>query len=259
MNLDLPGLQFPPVFNCADKLLSDAVAGANAFAPAIYHKDQTWTYDNLAAAVNRIAHVLVQDAKIVSGTRVLLHGPNTPLLFAAWLAVVKAGAIVVATMPMLRSGELRKVIEKGQIALALCFDDLAGELEPALEKSPLRRIIKFGGEDSELERLMRAKPAVFQAAATSRDDVCLIAFTSGTTGEPKATMHFHRDVMAMCETFARHILSAGPNAIFACTAPLGFTFGLGATLIFPLYFHAALRYPMAARRQRWPKPSSVTG
>jgi 2-aminobenzoate-CoA ligase len=239
----LPELQFPETFNCAERLLGEAVAKAGGAAPAIFHKDSVWSYADLAAAVDRMAHVLVEDAHLVSGMRVLLHGPNIPETLAAWLAIVKAGGIVVTTMPLLRSRELRQVVEKGKIELAICFEPLADALEPVLQDSPLRRIIEFGNAAAELEQRMAGKPAVFDAVPTSQDDVCLIAFTSGTTGEPKATMHFHRDVLAMCETFARHMIDAPSEAIFACTAPLGFTFGLGAILVFPLYFHAGIALP----------------
>jgi 2-aminobenzoate-CoA ligase len=191
---------------------------------------------------NRIAQVLVQDCGVQSGARVLLHGHNGAELAAAWLAVVKIGAIVVTTMPMLRTRELRPMIAKAEIEYALCAHDLVHELEPLTAEGVLRRILPFGRTDAELERLMATKPADFAAVPTSQDDVCMIAFTSGTTGEPKAAMHFHRDVMAMCETFARHVVAADSQSVFAGTPSLGFTFGLGGLLVFPLYFRAAIAF-----------------
>ncbi len=240
LRFDLPGLRLPPVLNCVQRLLDNAVAETGGAATAILWKDEAWSYADLAAAADRIAHVLVEEGGIVPGNRVLLHGPNTPHMLACWLAIVKAGGIAVTTMAMLRTRELQQVVDKARIALALCAEHLVGELEPLLGSSPLEQVITFGGPGGELERLMAAKPDRFATVPTSQDDVCLIAFTSGTTGEPKATMHFHRDVLAMCETFARHMLRAGPGDIFTGTPPIGFTFGLGGLLVFPLYFRAAI-------------------
>jgi 2-aminobenzoate-CoA ligase len=240
---DLPELQFPDRLNCATRLLDDALQEIDAAKTMILHGSRRWSYAEITAMTNRIAHVLVQDCGVQSGARVLLHGHNGAELAAAWLAVVKIGAIVVTTMPMLRTRELRPIIAKAEVEYALCAHDLVHELEPLRGEGALLRVIPFGKDDTELECLMATKPADFAAVATSQDDVCMIAFTSGTTGEPKAAMHFHRDVMAMCATFARHVLAADARSIFSGTPSLGFTFGLGGLLVFPLYFRAAIAFP----------------
>ena len=181
--------------------------------------------------------MLTEDLRLVPGNRVLLRGVNSPMLCAAWLAVVKAGGIVVATMPMLRTRELQTIVDTAQIGLALCDPELLGDLDAVRSAgSPLQRIVTWGGE---LEASMRDKVESFEAVATSQDDPCLLAFTSGTTGRPKATIHFHRDVLAMADTFARYLLRPQPDDVFAGTPPLAFTFGLGAELVFPLRFGAS--------------------
>ncbi len=239
LTFDRPELQFPPVLNCIERLLDHAVF-EGASRPAVFWQGSVWSYADLAGKVNRIAHVLVEDAGIISGNRVLLHGPNTPEMLACWLAIVKTGGIAVTTMAMLRTHELKQVIEKAQVSIALCDESLVGELESLLGFSTLEQIITFNGSSNMLGGLMAGKPSHFPTVPTSQDDVCLIAFTSGTTGVPKAALHFHRDVMAMCETFARHALCAGPGDVFSGTPPIGFTFGLGGQLVFPLYFRAAI-------------------
>jgi 2-aminobenzoate-CoA ligase len=239
---ELPELQFADRLNCAARLLDDALGEIDPARTMILHGSRRWSYADIAAMTNRIAHVLVQDCGVPSGGRVLLHGHNGAELVAAWLAVVKIGAIVVTTMPMLRTRELRTVVAKADVKYALCSHDLAHELEPLASEGALLRVVQFGRDNAELECLMATKPTDFTAIPTSQDDVCMIAFTSGTTGEPKAAMHFHRDVMAMCATFARHVLAADTESIFAGTPSLGFTFGLGGLLVFPLYFRAAVAF-----------------
>jgi 2-aminobenzoate-CoA ligase len=235
----LPRLQWPDRFNCVEWLLDEALGQIDPGKPAILFRDEVWSYAELSEQTNRICHVLVEDLGIVPGNRVLLRGISSPTLFALWLAVIKVGAIAVCTMPLLRSRELREIAQKAQIRLAICQDELVGELEPLLGNSTLDRLVAYGKQATELERLARGKSNRFAAVPTSQDDVCLLAFTSGTTGKPKATMHFHRDVAAMCETFAAHMLAANADAIFTGTPPIAFTFGLGAVLVFPLYFRAA--------------------
>ena len=236
----LPQLQLSDPFNCGEWLLDQALAGIAPEKPVIFHEGTVWSYADLAAQSNRLCRVLTEDLSVVPGNRVLLRGINSPMMFAAWLAVMRTGAVAVSTMPMLRAYELQRIVDKADIALALCSHDLTGELEAILETSPLRRIVTYGSAAGELEAAMAAKSDRFRAVRTSQDDVCLIAFTSGTTGQPKATLHFHRDVLAMCETFARHMLPADPDAIFAGTPSIAFTFGLGGLLVFPLYFRAAI-------------------
>ena len=174
----------------------------------------------------------------------LLRGANTPMMFAAWLAVMKAGAIAVTTMPMLRARELLPLVRKAKVALALCQGGLEEALAEVQAQEPeLRRIVSFGAPGAELERLAAGKSDSFIPVATAADDICLIAFTSGTTGDPKATLHFHRDVMAMGDTFSRHIVRAPPGSVFCGTPPIAFTFGLGGLLTFPLQARAAIALP----------------
>ena len=239
LSFELEALHYPAVLNCGDALLDRAVSAAPADRLAVVQGERAWTYAELAAAVGRIAHTLIDDLGVVPGSRVLLRGPNTPELFACWLAIMKAGAVAVTTMPMLRARELEPMVVKAKIGLALCQHDLGDELAA----TSIGRTVLFGRPDSELERLSADKAAAFSAVCTSQDDVCLIAFTSGTTGEPKATMHFHRDVMAMCDTFAAHMLQPAEGAVFSGTPPIAFTFGLGALLVFPLYFRATIAVP----------------
>jgi 2-aminobenzoate-CoA ligase len=243
LEFSLPSLRWPDRFNCAEWLLDRALVEIDPRKPAVLFNGGAWSYADLAAETDRYCHVLVEDLGVVSGNRVLLRGVNSPALYALWLATIKVGAIPVTTMPLLRTRELHEVVDKAQIALALCEESLFEELRPLVGASALRRVVSYGGSDAELARLAAGKPAQFTAVATSQDDVCLLAFTSGTTGRAKATMHFHRDVAAMCETFARHMTAGGPDAVFTGTPPLAFTFGLGGLLVFPLYFRAATAIP----------------
>jgi 2-aminobenzoate-CoA ligase len=230
---DLPQLQYPPLLNCASELLDRA----DASAAAIRTEDGDWTYARLRATVDQLCRVLTEDLRLVPGNRVLLRGPNSPIMFASWLAVAKAGGVVVATMPMLRTRELQTIVDVAKVSLALCDPELVADLDAVRATgSPLQRIVTWGGE---LEALMSSKQQSFAAVATAQDDPCLLAFTSGTTGKPKATIHFHRDVLAMADTFARSLLRPRADDVFAGTPPLAFTFGLGAELVFPLRFGAS--------------------
>lgn len=239
----LPALSVSDPFNCGKWLLDDALREIDPARPAIFYKEMVWTYADLAARTSQICHVLVDELGIVPGNRVLLRGANTPMMFAAWLAVMKVGAIAVSTMPMLRARELTQIVDKAKITLAICQEDLTSELLSIAGNSPLANIIAYGAPSSPLEAMMANKRADFTAVPTSQDDVCLIAFTSGTTGQPKATMHFHRDVLAMCETFARHCVPANSDSRFAGTPPIAFTFGLGGLLVFPLFFRGSMALP----------------
>jgi 2-aminobenzoate-CoA ligase len=234
---ELPELRYPQTLNCAHELL-DRNARAHPDAIAVRASDGDWSYGRLLDVVNRICRVLVEDLSVVPGNRVLLRGVNSPMLIAAWLAVAKAGAIVCATMPMLRQRELAQLIDKAQIGVALCEGALAEDLRAAQrDGDSLRQIVTWN--DGDLEARMQRKASSFAAVATAQDDPCLIAFTSGTTGAPKAAVHFHRDVLAMADTFARHLLNPRADDVFAGTPPLAFTFGLGAELVFPLRFGAS--------------------
>jgi 2-aminobenzoate-CoA ligase len=236
LHFDLPELRYPDRLNCATVLLDDAVAEGHGDRPAILTDAGPITYRELLARANRIASVLV-DAGVEPGNRVLLRGYNGPQLYAAWVAVMKAGAIAVTTMPMLRAPELAAIIDKAKPAFALCDQRLLAELEPVAVVGGVGRIIAWGNGD--LEARMEAASDRFANAGTAADDVCLLAFTSGTTGQPKACMHFHRDVLAMADVVGRHLLQTSPGDIYAGSPPLGFTFGLGALLVFPLRFRAA--------------------
>ncbi|RJF95966.1 benzoate-CoA ligase family protein [Noviherbaspirillum saxi] len=233
---DLPELQYPQRLNCAIELLDKMVTSGSAGKPALIHRSMSWTYAELLDKVNRIAAVLREDMHLVPGNRVLLRGANHPMLAAAILAVWKAGCIAVPTMPLLRAPELSVIIDKAQINAALCAACLKDELELAREQSPvLGQVVYYqdAGHDS-LEQLMQSKSGSFEATDTCAEDVCLIAFTSGTTGKPKGAMHFHRDILAVCDTFPRSILQSRPEDVFIGTPPLAFTFGLGGLLLFPL-------------------------
>jgi 2-aminobenzoate-CoA ligase len=238
---ELPELQFPPQLNCAAELLDRAVERGWAGRPCLIGNDVCWTYAELLAMANRIAHVLVGELGLIPGNRVLLRGANSPMLAACWFAVVKAGGIAVGSMPLLRARELRQITDKAQISHALCDARLADELDPARHEFPtLKHLLHFnGGAGSALETRAAAHPATFDNADTAADDTCLIAFTSGTTGVPKGTMHFHRDVMAACACWPRHVLRPREDDVFIGSPPLAFTFGLGGLLLFPLAAGAA--------------------
>jgi 2-aminobenzoate-CoA ligase len=234
---DLPELRYPDRFNCAVELLDRWIQLGHGERACIISPQETWTYAALAERVNRIANVLVRDLGLVPGNRVLLRGPNNPMMVAAYLAVIKAGGVVVATMPLLRAKEIAYPLNKAAVRLALCDHRLADEMEKARAAAPgLARIVYWGsGAPDALEALM-ARPGydAFTACDTASDDVCLVGFTSGTTGEPKGTMHFHRDMLATCDSYGRHVLRAVATDRFIGSPPLAFTFGLGGLVLFPL-------------------------
>ena len=230
---DLPELHYPPRLNCASVLLDEAILEGHGARIALYSSSGNWTYFELLERANRIANVLVRDLGVVPGNRVLLRGANSPMLVASWLAVMKVGAIAVTTMPMLRAKELAVIAERAHIDHAICEARLVAELhEAARATGRLSRVATYG--DGALERLMAQRTDEFKNVTTAADDVCLLAFTSGTTGNPKATMHFHRDVLVMRDVVGRHLLETSPDDIYTGSPPLGFTFGLGALLVFPL-------------------------
>jgi 2-aminobenzoate-CoA ligase len=200
-----------------------------------------WTYADLQREANRIANVLVHDMGLKPGNRVLLRAGNCPMLAACWFAVMKAGGIAVGTMPMLRAKELGQILDKAQVTHALCDAALADELAQAAAAHPvLREVLHFGvAAECGLEARAARQPDSFATADTAADDVALLAFTSGTTGQPKATMHFHRDVMAACMCFPPHVLRPRVDDLFIGSPPLAFTFGLGGLLLFPLSVGAA--------------------
>jgi 2-aminobenzoate-CoA ligase len=238
---DLPELHYPDRLNCAAELLDRMVDAGHAERPAICNYQESWTYAQLRDKVDRIAHVLQQDLQLAPGNRVLLRGANHPMMAACVLAVWKAGCIAVPTMPLLRAKELTAIIDKARVNAALCASALKEEMEIARSRSPaLGKIVYFNDNSPDaLEQRMATKSARFEAVDTSAEDVCLIGFTSGTTGVPKGTMHFHRDVLAVCDCFPRSTLESQADDIFIGTPPLAFTFGLGGLLLFPLRVGAA--------------------
>jgi 2-aminobenzoate-CoA ligase len=238
--LDLGPLAYPERLNCAAALLDARVAAGEGDRPAFYTPNEVVSYRQLLERANRMARVLTEDYGLVPGNRVLLRGANNPTFVAAWLAVAKAGGIVVATMPLLRARELAVILDKAQIGLALCDERLADEMVAAAAQAPVcKRTAWFDGSGrpgggAELERAMAGKPADFANCDTAADDIVLIAFTSGTTGKPKGTMHFHRDVLAICDCFPRSVLKPRADDIFIGSPPIAFTFGLGGLVTFPM-------------------------
>ena len=239
---DGPDLQLPERLNAAAELLDRQVADGHGDRLCVQGEGLRWTYAELQTRVNRIAHVLVRDIGLVPGNRVLLRGANSPMLAACFLAVIKAGGIAVGTMPLLRARELSVIADKAQISHALCDARLAEAFDEALPKCPtLTRHLRFNadGAAGSLEALMADKPKTFAPVDTAADDVCLMAFTSGTTGVPKGTMHFHRDLIAACRCWPPHVLRATRDDVFIGSPPLAFTFGLGGLLLFPLAIGAS--------------------
>lgn len=242
MRSDMPEFAYPKRLNAGVELLDAMIDKGFGKRPCIRASTGgVWTYDDLRDRADRIAGVLVADYGLRPGNRVLLRAANTPMLAAAWFAVLKAGGIVVTTMPLLRSRELAYIIDKAKVSLAICDKVLGDELEAARAQAPdLQSILYFNtADDSGLEARMGAHAAQFENVIPSHDDVALIAFTSGTTGKAKATVHFQRDVLAICDGYARSVVKPQPDDIFTGTPPLAFTFGLGGLLLFPLRFGAS--------------------
>lgn len=235
---DLPELRYPDRLNAGAALLDEMVP-AFGDRPCVHTDGGVWSYADVAEWSNRIARVLVDDMGLVPGNRVLLRTPNTPELIACWFGVLKAGGVAVATMPLLRAGELAEIIERAQVSHALIDARVAAELEKACGERPVLREVLTFGPGGELDDRLEGRPADFNAVDTANDDVALIAFTSGTTGPSKGCIHFHRDVLAVCDTYARHILEPDPDDVFTGTPPLAFTFGLGGLVLFPLRFGAS--------------------
>ncbi|MEO5937724.1 MAG: AMP-binding protein [Sphingomonas sp.] len=242
-DLLLDGFDYPEWLNAGVELCDAQVLAGHGDRVALIGNGRSRTYKELADWSNRIAHALVEDYGIVPGNRVLIRGPNNPAVVACWLAATKAGAVVVNTMPMLRAGELARIVDKAEIGLALCDTRALDELVACAKGNRfMNKVIGFDGtanHDAELDRAALSKPVRFDAVRTGRDDVALLGFTSGTTGEPKATMHFHRDLLIIADGYARDVLGVTPDDIFVGSPPLAFTFGLGGLAIFPLRFGAA--------------------
>ena len=234
--LDRPEFAYPPRFNCAVSFLDEMVAKGFGPRDCILSPEGRWTYSDLLGQVNRIAAVLTGHFGLEPGNRVLLRAPNNPMMVATYLAVIKAGGVVVATMPLLRAKELATIIEKAKITHAVCDARLTEELDKARRVAPsLTTVVIFGDAAPEsLETLAARAPDRFEACDTAAEDVCLIGFTSGTTGVPKGTMHFHRDMLAICDAYSHHLLRPTPDDRFIGSPPLAFTFGLGGLVLFPL-------------------------
>lgn len=235
---DRPEFLHPERLNAGAELIDRSIAAGFGERTAIVFQGGVWTYNELAKTANRLSHVLREDYVLAPGARVLLRGVNGPMLAALWLAVLKAGCVVVVTMPLLRARELSFVLEKARIDLSICEDTLLDELAQAIEATGEGLLASFSRDgnshETEIEGRMAAKPESFAAVETYATDPALLAFTSGTTGNPKATVHFHRDVLAIADAFPRSILGVRTDDRFLCSAPMAFTFGLGGHVIFPL-------------------------
>jgi 2-aminobenzoate-CoA ligase len=245
MRYDLPELQIPAQANLVDVLFERIESRGLSDRPFLRSDRITLSYTDTSERVNRIAQVLTQDLGLVPGNRVLLRGGNTIGMALAWLGVVKAGMVAVATMPLLRAKELGEIINKSQSAVALCDAGLLAELQDAQALNPtLQTIVPFNlNEPDALAVLAAAKDGNFAGCRTSADDIAMMAFTSGTTGTPKAAVHTHRDVLAACEAWPRHVLKATPEDVVMGSPPLAFTFGLGGMLVFPMWAGASVYYP----------------
>jgi len=240
LRYDLPELTYPDQVNAASALLERGLAVGGADQPCLLAPDGTsWTYAEVAARTAQVAHVLTDDLGVVPGNRVLLRGPNNPWLVVSWLAALQAGAVVVSTMSLLRTGELAVVGEISAAQFAICDHRFMADLQAAA--LPGLVTLTYGSDaPDDLSSRAAAKPRTYDAVQTSADDVAILAFTSGTTGRPKATMHFHRDLLATCDTFGAYVLKAVPEDVFTGTPPLAFTYGLGGTVLFPLSVGAAI-------------------
>ena len=246
LSYTLPELQLPAQLNLVQTLFESAARRGLGDRPLLRSPRRTLSYAQAQAEVARIAQALVQDYGLVPGNRVLLRGGNSIGMALAWLAVVQAGAVAVATMPLLRAKELSDIIDKAQPTLALCDERLLDELQLARAQQPvLQTLVSFDAlhQSGELARAAAGYDGLYPACATAADDIALLAFTSGTTGKPKAPVHTHSDVLAACETWPRHVLRATPDDIVMGSPPLAFTFGLGGLLIFPMWAGASVYFP----------------
>ena len=241
--MPLDGYEYPEYLNAAVELTDRMVEQGFGDNVALIGNGRRRTYKELTDWTNRMAHALTEHYDVKPGNRVLIRSANNPAMVACWLAATKAGAVVVNTMPMLRAGELAQIVDKAEVTVALCDTRLMDELVICAKESQfLQQVIGFDGtanHDAELDRIALDKPVRYDAVRTGRDDVALLGFTSGTTGEPKATMHFHRDLLIIADGYAKEVLHVKPDDVFVGSPPLAFTFGLGGLAVFPLRFGAA--------------------
>jgi len=235
----LPELSYPPTLNCAADMLDRHAESGYGARRCLVTDAEVWSYSDLLARSNQVAHALVDEMGLVPGNRVLLRGPNNPWLVASWLGVVKAGGVAVTTMPLLRPRELETMIDIAHVQTAICDHRFAADLNAAAP-AEFQTMVYGGSDQADLTNVAATKSPRFGNVATAADDVCMLAFTSGTTGKPKSTMHFHRDVLAIADTFSRHLLRPTRDDLFAASPPLAFTFGLGQSLVFPLRAGAAV-------------------
>ena len=242
----LPSIDLQPIYlqgkyetemlNCVERLLDFHIKNGNGNSPCLRTFEETWTYQELYEKANQIAHVLIDNLGLQSGNRVLLRSANNPMMVACWFAILKAGGIVVATMPLLRSKELTTIIDCAEISIAFCDKELEEEIH--LVKSNFLQKTCFYG-NSQLEELMASKPKTFDSFHSKADSVALIGFTSGTTGLPKMTAHYHKDILNICESFPAYSLQPNSEDIFTGSPPIGFTFGLGGLVLFPMYYRSS--------------------
>jgi len=238
---DLPELNYPERLNAGVELLRRAIEAAGPDAPALIDHDHAFSWSRVDAISGRMARVLVEEMGLVPGNRVLLHGPNSSWTVLAWFAILKAGGVVVATMPMLRAAELATVIDKARISHALVYASLADAVTEARATAPSLTHVM---DSAALQQAAQALPMGlrFDAVDTAAEDPALIAFTSGTTGKPKGCVHFHRDILAMADTFAKHIVGLTKDDVVVGTPPIAFTFGLGGLVVFPAAVGAATAF-----------------
>lgn len=257
----IPELAYPSRINCAVELLDRMVSAGHGERTVFHFPGGQWSYSDLQGRANRIARVLVEDLGLVPGNRVLLRGFNNAMMVACWFGILKAGGVVVCTMPLLRARELVYIADKARISIALTDARISGDCEQAMKSTASgasregARVICFGTDEADgLESLMARKSDAFAAVETAADDVALIAFTSGTTGTGKGTMHFHRDVMAVTDCFPRYVLRAHPDDIFCGSPPFAFTYGLGGLVLFPMRIGAS-----ALLLEQAPPPQLIRG
>jgi 2-aminobenzoate-CoA ligase len=240
--LDRPEFQYPEYLNVSVELTDRMVEKGFGDNTALIGNGRRRTYKELTDWSNRLAHALVEDFGVKPGNRVLIRSGNNPAMVAVWLAVTKAGAVAVNTMPLLRAGELSAIVDKAQVTLALTDSRIADEIVACAKDSRfLKKVVSFDGtanHDAELDRIALSKSVKFNAVKTGRDDVALLGFTSGTTGEPKGTMHFHRDILVIADGYAKEVLGVTSDDVFVGSPPLAFTFGLGGLAVFPLRYGA---------------------